>query len=206
MPLQPTTARREIHRRAIDMRTFAREDGLYDVEAHLIDTKTFDFERIGMPLPVPAGQALHDLWVRLTVDEQYEVREATASSDTTPYAICREAENTLQVLVGDRIARGWSAKVKEKLRGAASCTHLAEVLIPLATVAFQGIRGLRSADDRRKSDGDAAAKIDSCYAYSREREVVLKLWPQLYVRPGEAREKTPAPREDAAPAHALKRP
>lgn len=180
MPLKPSSPRRAIHHRCIDMHSFEREDGLYDVEARLVDTKPFAFERIGMPMPVPAGQALHDLWVRLTVDDQFEVREVSASSDTTPYSICREAEDTLQVLVGDRIARGWSARVKEKLRGAASCTHLAEMLIPLATVVLQGIRGLRSSDQRR-SDDEATAKVDSCYAYGRQRKVVLKLWPQFYV-------------------------
>jgi hypothetical protein len=185
MPLPHPTARRDIHRRQIDMQAYAREDGLYDVEAHLIDTKPFLFESLGRPLPVPGGQALHDLWVRLTVDGDFVVRDICAASDITPYAVCKEAETTLRVLIGERLARGWSATVKQRLRGAASCTHLMEVLIPLATTAMQGIRGLRPASERKQSSGDGPPpQLDSCYAYGRSREMVLRFWPQYHVPPG----------------------
>ena len=183
MPLSQPVARRAVHRRIIDMEAYAREDGLYDVEAHLVDTKPFEFVRLSAPRPLAAGEPLHDLWIRMTVDDNYEVRAIEAASDVTPHGICKEAETTLSVLVGERLVRGWSAKVKERLRGAASCTHLMEMLIPLATTALQGIRG---ADPRRlqKVNGpDAEVKLDSCYAYGRSREVVQRLWPQHYLRP-----------------------
>ncbi|MBB3181111.1 DUF2889 domain-containing protein [Variovorax sp. Sphag1AA] len=141
MPLSDPVSRRGVHHRIIDMQAFAREDGLFDVEAHLVDTKPFEFLRLSSPDPVPAGHALHDLWIRMTVTGDYTVRAIEAASDVTPYAICKEAENTLSVLVGERLVRGWSSKVKERLRGAASCTHLMEMLIPLATTALQGIPG-----------------------------------------------------------------
>ena len=137
MPLSQPVARREVHHRLIDMQAYAREDGLYDVEAHLVDTKPFEFVRVSSPRPVPAGEALHDLWIRMTVDGDYTVRAIEAASDITPYGICKEAESTLSVLVGERLVRGWSAKVKERLRGAASCTHLMELLMPMATTAYQ---------------------------------------------------------------------
>jgi len=168
MPLLVPGARREVHQRTISMSTYARDDGLYDVEAHLIDMKPFLFERLGSPRPVPPGEALHDLWVRLTVDGNYTVQAIAAASDKTPYSLCKEAEDTLQVLVGQRIARGWSAVVKERLRGAASCTHLMEMLIPLATTAIQGIRGLKPKDSRIAGTGELPMQIDSCYAYGVE--------------------------------------
>ena len=180
MPLPAHPTRREIHHRSIDMRAYAREDGLFDVEAHLVDTKPFDFDRFASPQPVPAGSPLHDLWVRLTVDAEFTVRGIAASSDVTPYALCKEAEDTLQVLVGERIARGWSSVVKERLRGAASCTHLMELMLPLATTALQGIRALKPKHERRTGGGQVPAQIDSCYAYGRHREVVMRLWPQHY--------------------------
>src|SRR4051812_22484359 len=71
MPLPAPTARREAHHRIIDMRAYSREDGLYDVEAHLVDTKPFPYVRLSSPQPTPAGHALHDLWVRLTVADDY---------------------------------------------------------------------------------------------------------------------------------------
>jgi hypothetical protein len=183
MPLSTPATRRGIHHRVIDMKAYAREDGLYDVEARLVDTKPFPFQRPSSPDPIPVGQPLHDIWVRLTVDDEFVVRAIEAASDVTPWSICREAEGTLQVLVGEKLARGWSAKVKERLRGAASCTHLMEMLIPLATTGLQGIRGLQL-ERYMNVEGDAGPlKIDSCYAYGRSREVVQKLWPMHYRPP-----------------------
>ncbi|MEJ8851248.1 DUF2889 domain-containing protein [Variovorax rhizosphaerae] len=180
MPLSQPATRRELHHRIIDMRAYARDDGLYDVEAHLVDTKPCDFVRISSSRPVPAGQALHDLWIRMTVDGNYTVQAIEAASDMTPYGICKEAENTLSVLVGERLAKGWSSKVKERLRGAASCTHLMEMLIPLATTALQGIRGADPKRLEKASGPEAEVKLDSCYAYGRSREVVRRFWPQHY--------------------------
>ena len=160
------------------MRAFAREDGLFDVEAHLTDVKPFAFERLGSSVPVPPGQPLHDLWIRLTVSGDFVVRAVEAASDVTPYGVCKEAEATLQVLVGERVAKGWSATVKERLRGAASCTHLMEMLIPLGTTAIQGLRGTKPREARRASDGKVPMQIDSCYAYRRDGAIVMQLWPQ----------------------------
>lgn len=165
------------------MRAYARDDGLYDVEAHLVDTKPFLFERVSRQMSVPPGQALHDLWLRLTVDVDFVVRDICAASDITPYGVCKEAETTLRVLIGERIARGWSATVKQQLRGAASCTHLMEVLIPLATTAVQGIRGLRPASARKHTGDGPPPQLDSCYAYGRGSAVVLQLWPEYYIQP-----------------------
>jgi hypothetical protein len=174
MPLPEPTRRRKIHHRVIDMQAYAREDGLYDVEGRVVDSKPYDFVRPSAPDTVAAGAALHDIWIRLTLDNDYVVRDIVAASDTTPWAICKEAEATLKVLVGERVARGWSSVVKERLRGAASCTHLMEMLIPLATAAFQAMRPLQ----RRVPQ--LAQQVDSCYAFGRDREIVQRIWLQLH--------------------------
>ena len=105
------------------------------------------------------------------------------SSDITPYGVCKEAEATLQVLVGERIVKGCSATVKSRLRGAASCTHLMEMLIPMGTTAFQGIRGVLPRQERIDATGAAPRQIDSCYAYRRDGAVVMRLWPEHARRP-----------------------
>jgi hypothetical protein len=162
------------------MEAFVRDDGLYDIEARLVDRKPFPFVRMSSPTPTPAGDPLHDIWIRLTVDRDYVVRDIVAASDVTPWPLCQEATETLGVLVGERIARGWSSKVKERLRGAASCTHLMEMLLPMATTAFQGIRGLHPEQARAVDAHGRPTKIDSCYAYGRQRQVVKMLWPQHF--------------------------
>lgn len=179
MPLSQPANRREIHSRKIDVRAFARDDGLFDIEAALIDQRPFAFWRVAQREPIAPGQPLHDISIRVTVDGAFVVRAIEASSDITPFDICREAESTLAPLVGERIASGWSSKVKTSLRGPQSCTHLMELLITMATPALQGIRGLvreRKIDDSKLPPG----KLDSCYAYSSERAVVRMYWPEHY--------------------------
>jgi hypothetical protein len=180
MPLNPPVQRREIHHRVIDMRAYAREDGLFDVEARLVDRKPFPFQRTSTPEPWPAGSALHDLTIRMTVDDQYVVCEMTATSDVTPFGICKETESTLSVLVGQRIASGWAQRVKERLRGIAGCTHLMEMLIPMATTALQGVRGLHPESRRTVGGNGEPLSLDSCYAYARHRDVVKMVWPEHF--------------------------
>jgi len=163
------------------MRAFARADRLYDIEARLQDRKPFPFRRRVPTKEVPAGEPLHDLWVRIRVDRTLVVRAIEAASDTTPWDLCRQAEATLAVLVGERIGRGWSSRVKEKLRGAAGCTHLTEMLIPMATVALQGIRGVNREMIDAVDAAGAPQALDSCFSYDRRREVVKMLWPRHHV-------------------------
>jgi len=184
MPLPQPLTRREIHERSIDMKCFARDDGLFDVEARLVDRKPFPFFRIERADAIPPHEPLHDISIRMTIDRDYVVRAIAASSDVTPYALCREAEETLQPLVGERVASGWASRVKGALRGAASCTHLMEMLLPMATTAFQGVNGLKRENNNVPYDAKAmAGRMDSCYAYSRERSVVKVHWPELYRPP-----------------------
>jgi len=180
MSLSHPAPRREIHHRVIDMHGYLREDGLYDIEAHLVDTKPFPLALIGWPQPLPAGTPLHDLSIRLTIDAACVVKKIEASSDATPYPLCKEAESTLSVLVGERIAAGWSGIVKQKLRGPASCTHLMEMLIPLATTALQAINGARRIGQSTVNLAEVTVRPDGCYAYSRRRSVIQRFWPEHF--------------------------
>jgi hypothetical protein len=177
MPLSAATVRREIHHRVIDMKAYEREDGLFDVEAHLVDSKPFAFKRAASPEPISPGEALHDLWVRITMDGDCVVRRIDASSDVTPHSICKGAESSLELMVGERIASGWSSRVKQRLRGSVSCTHLMEMLIPLATTALQGLMGIRKGPARSLDSDGVPRQLNSCYAYEVHRDVVKFLWP-----------------------------
>ena len=180
MPLPSPVPREEIHCRRIEMRGYRRTDGLYDIEGRVVDTKPFDFHRRGATVPVSAGIALHDLWVRMVVDERFVVRDVIAVSDATPFAVCREAAPTLSALIGAQIKPGWSALVKERLGGSQSCTHLMELMLPLATAAYQALVAVRRGQAEPLGRDQRPAKIDSCYAYASHRPIVQRLWPEHY--------------------------
>jgi hypothetical protein len=173
-----STERRELHHRQIDMRFFQLADGLFEIEGRLVDRKTLPFRRLLHESDIPAGTALHDIVVRLIVDESLLVHEASASYAASPFQICREAANTLAPLKGLRIGEGWNKRVRELLKGAASCTHIVELLGPMATTAIQGLAPQRLARMAQPGNEEMKSRIDSCYAYGKDREVVAKLWPK----------------------------
>ncbi len=41
MPLSAPAPRQLMHNRAIECRGYQREDGMWDIEGHLVDTKTY---------------------------------------------------------------------------------------------------------------------------------------------------------------------
>lgn len=180
----PTVPRQEHHHRQIDLRFYHRDDGLFEVEGRLVDRKTVAFRRQLSDVDSPPGDTLHDITVTLVFDDSMLVRDARARMQATPFDICPGAESTLSPLVGLRMAGGWNKAVRSLLKGAASCTHIVELLGPLATTAFQGLAPMRlAAMNDPANAAQRQAKVDSCYAYSGERTVVARLWPELY-RPG----------------------
>lgn len=177
-------ARKELHHRQIDLRFYERADGLYEVEARLIDRKTHPFRRLLHDEDSPAGTALHDIVVRLMVDAEMTVHDAGASYGASPYELCHGAANTLAPLKGLRIGAGWNKRVRELLGGAASCTHIVELLGPMATTAFQGLAPRRFTAQRQADAELVRSRVDSCYAYGRDREVVARLDTIPVRRPG----------------------
>jgi hypothetical protein len=190
MPLPDSPNRVELHHRSIEMRGYRRDDGLYEIDGRVTDVKTERTRRIDGGREFQPGTPIHDMWVRLVVDADLVVRDIVAVTDASPYEVCREAVAPMRAIVGERIAGGWSLRVKAKLGGAQGCTHLMEILIPLATAAYQTLTSLRLS---RPPTVDAAGrphKIDSCYAYARNREIVHKVWPRFY-DPTPAASRTP---------------
>jgi hypothetical protein len=176
--------REEVHHRQVDLRFYRRTDGLYEVEGRLIDTKSHPFRRQLADADLPPGAHLHDITVRLVIDEAMRVHDAQASMQATPFGVCRGASETLRPLVGLNIGAGWNKRVRELLGGAASCTHIVELLGPMATTAFQGLAPQRIARlNTPGRESERAGKVNSCYAYSEQREVVARLWPHLHRPP-----------------------
>jgi hypothetical protein len=183
----PAITREEVHFRRIDMRGYRRSDGLYEVEGRVTDRKTMDFTPVSGDGFFPAGAPVHDMGVRLTYDERLVVHELQAFTLAAPYPICPEATRAMQAIKGMRMASGWSNEVRSRLGGARGCTHLLELLMPMATTAHQTLGGARPGGRPEPVDANGRPlKIDSCYAYGAERELVLHRWPQ-YARPDAAK-------------------
>ncbi len=183
MPLPESIEREELHTRQIIMRSYRRKDGLYDIEARVLDTKAQPFSPPLIETPIAPGAFIHDLSIRLVIDEWLVIHDAIASSDSTPFAVCKQAPPTLAVLKGEKIGGGWNKLIREKFKGAKGCTHLMEMLSPMATTAMQTLYPYIQHRPVRTDENGRPLKIDSCYAYASNRDVVQRIWPMHYDGP-----------------------
>jgi hypothetical protein len=172
--------REELHFRRIDMRGWRRSDGLYEIEGRVTDRKPHAFTSPNGTKVVPANEPIHDMGVKLVFDTDMLVHDVSAFTSSAPYDDCFSAGQTLQALKGMRIAGGWSSEVRRRLGGAQSCTHLMEILIPMATAAYQSLTMVRMGRPDVFDANGKPVKVDSCYAYASDRGVVMRRWPNFY--------------------------
>ena len=81
MPLPSPAPRKLIHTRAIACQGYEREDGLWDIEAHLTDTKSVVHTRHHGGRERQPGQPVHDMWLRVTIDLDMKIHEIEAITD-----------------------------------------------------------------------------------------------------------------------------
>jgi hypothetical protein len=76
-------SRRHVHTRSIRIEAYVRDDGLWDLEAELTDTKSRDFPlATGMR---KAGDPVHRMILRITIDTKLNVLAAQADAPWVPY-------------------------------------------------------------------------------------------------------------------------
>ena len=113
MPLPPSTApRQRAHVRRLELEGFVREDGLLEIEASLTDVKDIDYPlESGMRA---AGEPIHLLRVRVTVDAAFNIVDAVACSDAVPYpGFCDTIGPAYRRLIGLNLVRGFRSQVGE---------------------------------------------------------------------------------------------
>jgi len=190
MPLSPPVAREPMHHRRYDFRGYAREDGLWDIEGRIVDTKDYPFHNKDRGEIAP-GAPLHDMEVRLTVDEDFVVREVEATTNAGPYHICPAIGPNYKKLIGKRIGAGWRRTLKDVMGGVEGCTHITEMLGAMATVAFQTMYPTLARKNKLPgtAPGRRPALIDSCHAFRSDGPIVRREWPEHYT--GDDREPGP---------------
>jgi hypothetical protein len=186
MALPAPVAREAFHRRRIEIDGYRRADGLWDIDAHMADTKTYAFDNDWRG-EIKPGEPLHDMWLRVTIDDAMVVRDVVAVSAAHPFRVCPEITGNFRRLIGLALGAGWRKRVRELLGGAQGCTHLVDLLDPIATVAFQTLRSERAKalmTPAPKPAGEVPrrrpAVIDTCHAMRADGPVVQRFWPGFY--------------------------
>jgi hypothetical protein len=171
--------RQLLHERRIQCRGYRRDDGLWEIEAELLDTKTYVFENHDRG-EVRPGEPVHRMWLRLTLDDDMVIRHAEARTDYGPYSVCPQGAETFARLQGMRLGPGFRRRVDKRIGGVEGCTHLRELLGPAATTAFQTIAPVRARERGEAPARSRPALLGSCRAYAPDGDVVKRIWPEHY--------------------------
>ncbi|MFO1433761.1 MAG: DUF2889 domain-containing protein [Candidatus Competibacteraceae bacterium] len=188
MPLsRPPRSRKLLHARTVQCYGYQREDGLWDIEGHMTDIKTYSFPNQDRGGEVKAGEPLHEMWIRLTLDSDLRIHDAEACTDGSPFNVCPEITGRYKQLIGLYIKPGWNLKIKQLFNGVEGCTHLTELLGPVATTAFQTIHPRRRGEKKPKvGDDEQPRLLNSCHAMRSDGMVIKNHWPKFYTGPDKA--------------------
>jgi hypothetical protein len=205
MALPTASPERQLkHRRNIDVQIYSRGDGLWEVDAHITDVRSRDTKMsFGV---LPAGQPIHDMLLRLVVDERFNILEAGAQTTAMPYrGECDSYGDLYSRLVGLNLMKGFRHAVKERLGGVQGCTHITELGQVLPTAVVQAFAGV-VLDTRGEHEGSQQPfQIDRCHALRSDGEVVRNIYPRWYrAKPSSAATSAPPaapqPSSDASAA------
>ncbi len=200
MPLSPPTGRQHLHTRRVVCQGFFRDDGLWDIEGRITDEKTYDHANEWRGALRP-GDFVHDMSIRLTVDHTFTIVDVEAVTDKSPYRMCGDIAPDFGKLIGLRIGGGFHRAARERLGGIHGCTHIVELLGPVATTAFQTMLSGKARELNRAhlanngnppepAAADASTKprrrpyvIDTCHAWAADGAVVKRWAPDFYTGP-----------------------
>lgn len=126
------------HTRNIIYSGYLRSDGLWDIEGVLRDVRAYDSSSIYRPV-IRIGELLHDIWIRVTLNDEMTVMAIASSMDATPVNECPAAQSSVASMVGLTIGRGWREAINTRMGSVRGCTHMREMLFNLATATFHTI-------------------------------------------------------------------
>ncbi|MEW5735195.1 MAG: DUF2889 domain-containing protein [Thermodesulfobacteriota bacterium] len=169
-----------IHRRDISIATYPLDDFKVVVEGKLNDDRLVPIYRHWDNKPRAVGP-VHGLCVRLLVGE-YPLRilDAEADMDTVPNPGCPAAAESVKKVIGEKITPGFSDRVREKIGGAAGCTHLTHLVVVMGPAALHGFWTLyaqhpRTAPKSMEEVEGLEYLLNSCHLWTPDGPYVQEL-------------------------------
>ncbi len=183
MPLPTPAPRTHLHTRAVTYRGYHREDGLWDIDAELTDTKAYTLERTERGI-MPPGTPVHGMLIRVTVDDHMTIRAIESSMEHTPFGECQQGTPPMQQMVGATLGPGWRQAIDKALGSTRGCTHLRELLFNMATAAYQTIPGYRErlrrqAGTPHTEHAEPPYHLGKCIAWDFDGAVVARHYPKF---------------------------
>ena len=183
MSLPTPSKRQQIHTRSISYTGYRRDDGLWDMEAHMTDKKSYQHKSRGRG-EIEIGSPIHEMLIRITIDDSFIVQDIVAITEHSPYDMCADITPNYRSLIGATVGPGWRKAIHDRVGGVKGCTHITELLYPIATVAFQTImpwRNHNSKQDLMQSSTRKPFVLNTCHAWADTSPVVKKNMPEFYL-------------------------
>jgi len=181
--------RRHVHTRSIRVEAYVRDDGLWDIEAELIDRKSKDFVLATGVRKV--GEPVHAMRIAITIDAKLNVLDARADSSWVPYpGHCETIAPDYRKLIGLNLGKDFRRHVHERLGSIHGCTHLTELTSVLPSAAVQAFANevyqtRDAAHPEHQSDERKPFQLDRCHALRSTGPAVAKFYPRWH-RAGDA--------------------
>ncbi len=169
------SVREKIHQREINISTFKTDDKEIIVEGSLLDNRlvaTYHLSGVDRP-----PDTVHHLIIRILVDKKLVIRQVETEMPRTPHVECPETIDSLQDLVGMKISRGFTMKIKNMFGKGRGCSHLSELIISMAPAAIQGYWTAISGDPISE-DLKYTMKLlltDTCWVWRRDGPAINQL-------------------------------
>ncbi len=174
-------SRRELlHTRQVACRGYRLGDDRWEIEGRMIDLKNFPIECLERDGRLPVGEPLHDISLTLIVDSKLRILSVKAKIEAAPFNQCANITESFQVLEGLSLGPGLNQHVKKLLGGPKGCTHIVELLGPIATTAFQTLWQAEGGFDIDSPAVDGL--LDSCHTWARDAGSAAKLLNELRER------------------------
>jgi hypothetical protein len=162
-----------LHTRKITYKCWRRIDGLWDIEGELFDSKAYPWETPERGM-LPPGEPVHHMRVRVGIDLQMRIHDASVEMPGTPFPECLSARSPIQLLIGANLGAGWIKAVEGAMGGVLGCTHLRELLYGIGTAAYQGL-----VDDRKLSEHGRPRHLDQCISWDVRGPVAKRITPEF---------------------------
>jgi hypothetical protein len=129
---------------------------------------------------------MHEMLLRVTIDDSFVIQDIFAATEHSPFQMCPAIAPNYKKLIGIKMGPGWRKAIRMKVGGTEGCTHLTELLFPMATVAMQTIWPIRS---KRKQESDTEEKqpqgkrpvvLGTCHAWASDSPVVRENAPKYF--------------------------
>jgi hypothetical protein len=183
MPLPPPAPRTLRHTRTIVCNGYERADGQWEVDGRLLDVKPDTIDNWGEGI-IPAGQPIHDMHLRMTVDARMTITASEAAMDHHPWPICPSIAPAFSQLTGLSIRPGFTKKVGDLFGGISGCTHLGSLIGPTATTLMQSMVRARV---KKMNDAQARGQprpmphfLNTCHTWATNGPIVKREFPEFY--------------------------